>query len=325
MKAIVYSEYGSPDVLRLAEIEKPAPKENQVLVKVRAASVNPLDWRFLRGQPRIVRIAGKPKNRIPGGDLAGQVEAVGARITQFRPGDEVFGTCNGTFAEYACVKENRIMRKPPALPFEQAAAIPVAMFTAVQALRDKGRLQPGQSVLIVGAAGGVGTFTVQVAKALGGIVTGVCSTRNVELVRSIGADHVIDYTRGDYTLSEERYDLVLQVAGNRKMPELRRLVAAGGTFVAIGGGVGRDESGTDGMLEVLGLLIGGNLLSRFRRQRAFMLLAHARPSDLVFATELIAAGKLKPVIDRTYPLAEAAEAIRYLEAGHARGKVIVVV
>jgi NADPH:quinone reductase-like Zn-dependent oxidoreductase len=324
VKAIVYSEFGSPDVLQFGEIENPRPKERQVLVKVRAASVNPLDWHFIRGEPRMLRMMGKPQNRIPGVDVAGEVETVGAGVTSLRLGDEVFGSCRGAFAEYACVREDRCVSKPLALSFEQAASIPVAMFTAVQALRDKGRLRPGQNVLVVGASGGVGTFAVQIAKALGGVVTGVCSRRNVDLVRSIGADHVIDYTTGDYTHSEKRYDLVLQIAGNLGVRELRRLVAADGTFVAIGGGVGRAEGDTDGMLEVLGLLIGGNLLSRFRRQRAFMLLARARPSDLAFATELVAAGKLKPVIDRTYALAEAAEAIRYLEAGHARGKVIVV-
>ena len=323
MRAIVYSEYGPPDVLRLAEVDKPSPKERQVLVKIRAASVNPLDWHSVRGEPRLMRVIGKPKNRTPGGDLAGQVEAVGAKVTQFHPGDEVFGTCYGTLAEYACVKESRIVLKPAGLSFEQAAAIPVATYTALQALRNKGRIRRGQSVLIVGAAGGVGTFAVQIAKALGGIVTGVCSTRNVDLVRSLGAAHVIDYTAEDFTRGERPYDLILQVAGNYKVAELKRVLADDGALVVIGGGVGRDSADT-GVLEVLDLLIRGNLFSLFARQRVLMFIAQPRASDLTFATELIAAGKLKPVIDRTYPLAAAAEALRYLEAGHARGKVIVV-
>jgi NADPH:quinone reductase-like Zn-dependent oxidoreductase len=323
VKAIVYSEYGPPDVLRLADVEKPTPKEHQVLIKVRAASVNPLDWHFVRGEPRMLRMSGKPKNRIPGGDAAGVIEAVGAKVTKLRPGDEVFGTCNGTFAEYACLREDRCARKPAGLSFEQAASIPVAACTALQALRDKGRLGPGQSVLINGAAGGVGTFAVQIAKALGGVVTGVCSTRNLELVRSLGAGRVIDYTKEDLTRSERRYDLILQVAGNRTVPELKKVLAPDGTIVVIGGGTGRDEPGS--MLDVLGLLIKGNLLSRFMRQRVYMMLAHISPSDLTFVADLITAGELKPVIERTYPLEKAADALRDIEAGHARGKVIVVV
>jgi NADPH:quinone reductase-like Zn-dependent oxidoreductase len=323
MKAIVYSAFGAPDVLRLADIEKPTPNERQVLVKVRAASVNPLDWHFVRGEPRMLRMMGRPKSRIPGGDAAGVIEAVGAKVTKLRPGDEVFGTCNGTFAEYACLREDRCVRKPAGLPFEQAAAIPVAACTALQALRDKGRLRSGQSVLVVGAAGGVGTFAVQIAKALGGVVTGVCSTRNLDLVRSIGAAHVIDYTKEDLTRSERRYDLILQIAGNRKVPELKQLLAADGTIVVIGGGTGRDDP--SGMLEVLGLLINGNLLSRFARQRVCMLLAHISTDDLSFVADLITAGKVKPVIDRTYPLAQAPDGLRDIEAGHARGKVILLV
>jgi NADPH:quinone reductase-like Zn-dependent oxidoreductase len=323
MKAIVYSEFGSPDVLRLADIEKPKPNDRQVLVKVRAASVNPLDWHFVRGEPRMLRLMGNPKNRIPGGDAAGEVETVGARVTRFRPGDEVFGTCNGTFAEYACLREDRCVRKPAGLSFEQAASIPVAACTALQSLRDKGRLQPGQSVLINGASGGVGTFAVQLAKALGGVVTGVCSTRNLELVRSLGAAHVIDYTKEDLTASGRRYDLILQVAGNRTVPELKNMLAPDGTLIVIGGGTGRDDPG--GMLEVLGILIKGNLLSRFARQRVHMLLAHISTSDLTFVANLITTGKVKPVIERTYPLEKAADALRDIEAGHARGKVIVVV
>jgi NADPH:quinone reductase-like Zn-dependent oxidoreductase len=323
VKAIVYSEFGAPDVLRLADIEKPTPNERQVLVRVRAASVNPLDWHFVRGEPRVLRLMGKPKERIPGGDAAGEVQNVGARVTRFRPGDEVFGTCNGTFAEYACLREDRCVRKPAGVSFEQAASIPVAACTALQSLRDKGRLRPGQSVLINGASGGVGTFAVQIAKALGGVVTGVSSTRNLDLVRSLGAAHAIDYTQEDFTRSGQQYHLILQVAGNRTVAELRRVLAPGGTIVVVGGGTGRDDPG--GMLEVLGLLIKGNLLSRFMRQRVYMMLAHISTSDLSFVADLITAGELKPVIDRTYPLEKAADALRDIEAGHARGKVIVVV
>jgi NADPH:quinone reductase-like Zn-dependent oxidoreductase len=324
VKAIVHSEFGSPDVLRLADVEKPIPTERQVLIKVRAAAVNPLDWHFVRGEPRALRMMGKPKNRIPGVDVAGEVETAGARVTNFRPGDEVFGSCNGALAEYACLRDDRCLRKPAALSFEQAAAIPVVGFTAVQALRDKGRLVPGQSVLINGASGGVGTFAVQIAKALGGIVTGVCSTRNLDLVRSLGAAHVIDYTKEDFTRGERRYDLILHIAGNRTVAELKRALAPDGTIVFVGAGTGRDTSDPAGLLDVLSLLITGNLLSRFARQRVYMLLGHSSKSDLAFVLDLIAAGKLKPVIDRTYPLEDAAQALRDIEAGHARGKVVIV-
>ena len=324
MKALVHSEFGSPDVLRLADVERPTPKEREVLIKVRAASVNPMDWHLLRGEPRMIRLMGKPKDRVPGVDVAGQIEKVGASVTELRPGDEVFGTCRGAFAEYACAKEKNVVKKPAHLPFDQAAAIPVAVYTAVQAVRDKGRLEPGQSVLINGAAGGVGTFAVQIARALGGVVTGVCSTRNLELVRSLGANHVIDYTAEDFTRGKQRYDLILHIAGNLEVPELRRALAPDGTLVVVGGGVGRDENNAIEIIDLLGLLIKGNLLSRFARQRTLMLMANGRRSDLLYAIELIEARKLRSVIDRTYPLAQAAEAIRYLEAGHARGKVIVV-
>jgi NADPH:quinone reductase-like Zn-dependent oxidoreductase len=325
MRAIVHSEFGSPDVLRLADIEKPAPNERQVLIKVHAASVNPLDWHFVRGEPAMLRMMGKPKNRIPGVDVAGRVETVGAKVSSFRAGDEVFGTCKGAFAQYACLREDRCLRKPPGLSFEEAAALPVVTFTAVQALRDKGRLQPGQSVLVNGASGGVGTFAVQIAKALGGIVTGVCSTRNLDLLRSLGAAHVIDYTKEDFTRSEQRYDLILHIAGIRTVAELKRALAPDGTIVFVGGGTGRDVNDSGGMLEVLDILIRGNLLSRFTRQRVLMLLARGRTSDLVFVLDLIEDGKLKPVIERTYPLEDAAAGLRDIEAGHARGKVIIVV
>lgn len=323
MQAIVYSEYGPPDVLRVAALAKPVPKKRQILVQVRAASLNPLDWHLVRGEPRFLRLMGKPKDRILGGDVAGQVEAVGAQVEDFRPGDAVFGTCRGSFAEYACGNAEHFAHKPPELPFEQAAAIPVAACTALQALRDYGRVEPGQNVLINGASGGVGTFAVQIAKALGAVVTGVCSSRNVELVRSIGADQVIDYTAEDFTREDRRYDLIVQVAGNRTVPELLGVVAPKGSLVVVGGGVGREEQESGGgMLEVMSLMIKGQLLSRFVRQRALLFMAKIRRSDLELIAELIEAGKLRPVIDRTYPLTQAAEAIRYLEGGHARGKVI---
>jgi NADPH:quinone reductase-like Zn-dependent oxidoreductase len=323
MRAIVYNEYGPPDVLGLAEVAKPTPKEHEILVKVRAASVNPLDWHFIRGEPSIMRLFGKPKGRIPGADVAGVVEAVGPNVTQFRAGDEVFGACrNGSFAEYVCGTEDRFAPKPAALSFEGAAAIPVAGCTALQALRDHGCVQGAQSVLINGAAGGVGTFAVQLAKALGANVTGVCSRRNVELVRSIGAARVIDYTVDDFTRQAQRYDLILGVAGNATVPDMRRALAPSGHLVVVGGGVGRDPNSGVTVPAMLALMIT-SLVSRLRRQRISMYVAKIRRDDLEFIAELAATGKLTPVIDRSYSLADAAEAVRYLEAGHARGKVIV--
>jgi NADPH:quinone reductase-like Zn-dependent oxidoreductase len=326
MKAIVYSEFGPPPaVLKLADIDKPTPKPNELLVKVRAAAANPLDWHFIRGEPPVMRLMGKPNNRVPGADFAGQIEAVGANVTQFRPGDEVFGTGNGTFAEYACASAENIAPKPNALTHEQAAALPVAGCTALIAVRDKGQVRPGQSVLVNGAAGGIGTFAVQIAKALGANVTGVCSTRNLDLVRSIGADHVIDYTAEDFAANGRQYDLVLHVAGNRSLADHRRALAADGTLVLVGGGVGRDR-GANETLRLLGMLAYltmRGVFSPFLRQRIRMFAAKSRQSDLAFLAELCDVGKLTPVIDRSYPLADAAEAIRHLEAGHARGKVIV--
>jgi NADPH:quinone reductase-like Zn-dependent oxidoreductase len=325
MQAIVYSEFGPPDVLRLAEIEEPTPKEREVLVKVRAASANPLDWHFIRGEPRAMRLMGKPKSRIPGADFAGQIEQVGAKVTQFRAGDEVFGGGRGAFAEYACASADNLALKPKALTYEQAAAIPVAACTALLAVRDYGRLRPGQSVLVNGAAGGVGTFALQIAKALGANVTGVCSTGNVDLVRSIGADHVIDYTAEDFAGNGRQYDLVIHVAGNRSLADHRHALTPDGTLVLVGGGTGRDwgDSATRDMLGTLALVLARGVFTRFLRQHIRMFVAKIRPSDLTFLAELCEARKLTPVIDRSYPLADAAEAIRYLEAGHARGKVIV--
>jgi NADPH:quinone reductase-like Zn-dependent oxidoreductase len=326
MKAMVYSEFGPPDVLKLADIAKPTPKPREVLVRVRAASANPLDWHFIRGEPRAMRLMGKPNGRIPGADFAGQVEAVGAEVTQFRAGDEVFGGCNGAFAEYACASVDNIAPKPRALSFEQAAAIPVAGCTALMAVRDKGSLRLGQSVLVNGAAGGVGTFAVQIAKALGANVTGVCSTRSLDLVRSIGADRVIDYTAEDFAADGRQYDLVLHVAGNRSLRDHRRALAPDGTLVLVGGGVGRDMGGRSQTLDTLGVLVlvmGRGLFSRFLRQRIRMFVAKMRPSDLAYLGELCDTGKVTPVIERSYALAHAAEAIRTLEAGHVRGKVLV--
>jgi len=325
MKAIVYSQFGPPDVLQLAEIGKSVPNAHEVLVRVRAAAANPLDWHLIRGEPRVMRLMGKPRNRIPGVDFAGQVEAVGSSVTLFRAGDEVFGMGTGTFAEYACANADNVALKPTAIAFEQAAAMPVAACTALLAIRDHGRLQPGQTVLVCGAAGGVGTFAVQIAKALGAIVTGVCSTRNVELVRSIGADHVIDYTTEDFASTGARYDLVLHVAGNRSLKDHRRALTTDGTLVLVGGGVGRDrgDSETLAMLSTLAFVVGRRVFSRLLRQRIRMFVAKSRSSDLAYLAGLCAAGRLTPVIDRLYPLAEAAEAIRHLEGGHARGKVIV--
>jgi NADPH:quinone reductase-like Zn-dependent oxidoreductase len=326
MKAIVYSAFGPPDVLQLAEVARPTPKQREVLVTVRAASANPLDWHFIRGEPPVMRLMGKPNGRIPGADFAGRVESVGADVTQFRVGDDVFGGCQGAFAEYACASVDNIARKPEALSFEQAAAIPVAGCTALMALRDRGQLQSGQTVLVNGAAGGIGTFAVQIAKSLGANVTGVCSTRNLELVRAIGANHVIDYTVEDFAASGRQYDLVLHVAGNRSLADHRRALTPDGTLVLVGGGVGRDTGGSQTLntLRALAVVTARSIFSPFLRQRVRMFVGKVRASDLACLAEFCEAGKLTPVIDRTYPLPDAADAIRHVEAGHARGKVIVI-
>src|SRR5450759_2690675 len=312
MKAIVYRRYGSPDVLRCEEIERPAAGDGEVLIKVCAASVNPADWHFMRASPYVVRAMtgwSKPRNTRLGADVAGQVEAVGRNVTQFRPGDEVFGTSRGSFAEYVCAAQDRLARKPANLTFEQAAAVPLAGITALQGLRDKGRIQRGQKVLINGAAGGVGTFAVQIAKSFGAAVTGVYSTRNVDMVRSIGADDILDYTREDYTRSGARYDLILDCVGNHSLSACRRTLRPKGTYVAVGGSLGRS--------------LRAALLSRFVGQNLVMLLASTKREDLVVLKELIEAGKVTPVLDRRYPLSEVPEAIRYLEEGHVRGKVVI--
>ena len=323
MKAIVYDEFGPPAVLRLADVDRATPKDNEVLLKVRAAAVNPLDWHFIRGEPSIMRMSGKPKARIPGVDVAGTVEAVGPKVRQFRPGDEVFGICRGAFAEFVCASAGALARKPARLSFEQAAAMPVAGCTAVRALRDYGRVRPGQSVLVNGAAGGVGTFAVQIAKAFGADVTGVCSARNIELVRSLGADRAIDYAAEDFTRSPRRYDLILNVAGNVKVSDARRALTSRGSLVVVGGGVGRDLDSGITVPGMLALMVTA-LASRLGRQRISMSLGRAiRSDELEFLAKLVETGKLTPVIDRTYSLADTADAVRYLEAGHARGKVTV--
>jgi NADPH:quinone reductase-like Zn-dependent oxidoreductase len=322
MKAIVNSEYGSPDHLSLQEIEKPLIGEDDVLVRVRATSVNPLDWHEMRGEPYLARFMGvgfrRPKNIVRGVDVAGIVEAVGGNVTEFRAGDEVFGGKNGAFAEYVRGKEKNFVLKPAGLTFEQAAAMPIAGVTAFQALRDRGQLQPGQRVLINGAAGGVGTFAVQIARSFGGHVTGVCSGRNVEMVRSIGADQVIDYTREDFTRSGQSYDLIVDNVGNHSLRDLRRALTPKGTLVIVGGKSGR-------WLQPLPRIVNALMLSRFVDQKLVMFIANINKADLLILKELVEAGKLTPVIDRTYPLSETPEAIRYLEAGHAQGKVVITV
>ncbi len=319
MKAIVYHDYGSPDVLQLEETEDPIAGDNEVLIKVRAASVNPLDWHFMRGTPYIVRtVAGlrKPKLNRLGVDVAGLVEAVGTNATQLKPGDEVFGTCRGAFAEYVCASESKLSIKPNNVTFEQAAAVPIAAFTALQGLRDKGKIQRGQKVLINGAAGGVGTFAVQIAKSFGAEVTGVCSTRNVELVRSIGADQVIDYTQEDFTKSEKRYDLILDTVGNHSISARRRVLNPNGICVMAGGPSGRWKMGLAQSIKAL-------VMSWFLNRKQVGFIAKSSKADLTTMHNLIETEKVIPVIDRRYTLSQLPEAIRYLEEGHARGKVVI--
>lgn len=327
MKAIVYHKSGSAHVLKLEEIEKPVPKDDEVLIKVRAASVNPLDCHLLK-HPLLRRVMGalsKVDTTRPGRDVAGVIsqgaeagEAVGRNVTQFKPGDEVFGSCSGAFAEYACARDSALAMKPLAVSFEQAAATPVAGLTALQALRDKGQIQPGQKVLINGAAGGVGTFAVQIAKSFGAEVTGVCSTRNVELVRSIGADKVIDYTREDFTSNGEHYDVIFDLVANHSFSERRRVLTPKGIY--IGAGIlGRSES-------IFGLLTSGiteSILALFVSQKFGSFMAKLNQKDLIAIGALMEEGKVTPVIDRRYRLSEANEAVRYVAEHHARGKVII--
>lgn len=324
MKAIVQNVYGSADVLELREIDRPIPGDGEVLLRVHAAGVDPGVWHLMTGRPYLVRVMGfglrKPKVRVRGRDVAGRVEAIGKNVPRFKPGDEVFGTVEGSFAEYVCAREDRLVHKPANLSFEQAAAVPISGQTALQGLRDAGKAEPGQKVLIVGAAGGVGTFAVQIAKALGAHVTGVCSSTKLDLVRSIGADDVIDYTRENFADGAHRYDLILDTAGNRPLAQLRRALAPLGTLVIVGGeGGGRWLGGFDRQI------FRAPILSLFVGQTMRPLIAKESTQDLIAMKELIEAGKVKPVIDRTYPLSEAPDAIRYLAEGHARGKVVILV
>jgi NADPH:quinone reductase-like Zn-dependent oxidoreductase len=320
MHAIVYRCYGSPDVLALEELPKPTPEDDEVLVKVRAAAVNPLDWHYMRGSPYIMRLSsgiGAPESPRMGVDFAGTVEAVGKNVTRFKPGDDVFGGRDGAFGEYVVVRESRaITLKPANVTFEQAAAVPIAGITALQALRDKGHVQPGYKVLVNGASGGVGTFAVQIAKSYGAEVTGVCSTRNVDLVRSIGADHVIDYTKDDFTQGTERYDLILDNVGNHSLLKLKGVMKPKGALVMIGGSKG-DWVGP------LARPVNALLLSPFVSQDMRMILAEFNQSDMDFLGELMRTGKMTPVIDRQYALKDVPAAIAYLEEGRARGKVVI--
>ncbi len=325
MKAIVYCDYGLTN-LKLENIEKPTPTDDQVLVRVRAASVNPYDWHFIEGTPYIMRMMGvglrKPKDTRLGVDYAGTVEAVGKNVTQFKPGDEVFGGRGGAFAEYVCVRANRaVALKPANVTFEQAASVNIAGLTALQAIRDKGKVQPGQKVLINGASGGVGTFAVQIAKSFGADVTGVCSTRNVDLVRSLGADHVIDYTKEDFAKGTERYDAILDNVPNHSLSECRRILNPNGKYVMIGGGGPNDSR----WVGPFGRVIKALVMSPFISQKMGMMMADTNQQDLATLGDLLQSGKMKAVIDRTYKLSDVPAAIAYLEEGHARGKVIITV
>jgi NADPH:quinone reductase-like Zn-dependent oxidoreductase len=324
MKAIVYTKYGSPDVLQFKEVEKPTPKENEVLVKIHAASANPADWHTMRAAPFLARLVNgffKPKNPRLGADVAGRVEAVGRTVTQFQVGDDVFGCLSlnemSSFAEYVCAREDTLALKPARMTFEQAAAVPLAAFTALQGLRDTGQIHSGQKVLINGASGGVGTFAVQIAKSFGAEVTGVCSTRNLDMVRSIGADHVIDYTQEDFTNNGQQYDLIFCAVGNRSISDYKRALKPEGTCVI---------AGFTSMRRLFEHMILGSLKSKAGGKRVGPM-ATMKPNqqDLIFVKELLEAGKVKPVIDRSYPLAEVPAALRYLETGRAQGKVVIMV
>jgi NADPH:quinone reductase-like Zn-dependent oxidoreductase len=319
MLAITQDNYGSADVLKLGDVDKPGIEPGEVLVRVHAASIHVGDWILMTGSPFIMRMATglrKPKQRVPGTDVAGTVEAVGSAVTSLRPGDEVFGWCAGAFAEFARATEDHFVKKPASLTFEQAAAVGVSATTALQLLRDDGKVQPGQKVLINGASGGVGTFAVQIAKAFGAEVTGVTSTKNLDLVRSIGADHVIDYTREDFTTGKERYDLILDNVGNHSMARTRAALAPTGTLISNGGGHANGK---------LGRTVRAMLVSMFVRQQAGPTVKTQNHDDLVALTGLVDAGQVTPVIDRTYPLSATPEAIGHVAAGHARGTVVLTV
>jgi NADPH:quinone reductase-like Zn-dependent oxidoreductase len=323
-----YTRYGPPDAIVVDDLDKPVPTDNEVLIKVRAASINPLDWKTMTGGPYLVRLLlglRKPKIKQLGVDVAGQVEAVGNNVTRFKPGDAVFGTCRGALAEYACacgsagILKRALAVKPDNVTFEQAACAPIAGLTALQGLRDKGRIRPGQMVLINGAAGGVGTFAVQIAKWLGTDVTGVCSTRNVDMVRAIGADRVIDYTQEDFTTSGQRYDLLFDTVGNHPLSACRRVLNPKGILVMVG------APGDARLMSILARLIGALVLSLFLSQRLVIFLARSNSEDLTILGQLLATGKVTSVIDRRFSLSEVPEALRYLEEGHARGKVAITV
>jgi len=316
MKAIVYTKFGSPDVFQLQAVEKPVPKDNEILIKVKAASANAYDWRHLRADPFLIRFMGagllRPKHKILGADIAGRVEAVGRQVKQFQPGDEVFGDGGyGGFAEFACVDENRFVLKPDRLTFEEAAAAPMAALTALQGLRDKGKIQAGQKVLINGASGGVGSFAVQIAKSFEAEVTGVCRTTKMDFVRSLGADQVIDYTQEDVTKNKQRYNLIFDTAAYRSISEYKRILSSGGIYVLAGGS----------MVRIFQLM----LRSMIGFKNMGLIIGQANQKDLIFIRELMTTGKVKSMIDKCYPLNETAEAIRYLEDGHARGKVVITV
>lgn len=321
MKAIVQDRYGSADVLKLKEIERPKVGTGDVLVRVQAAGVHQGDWHLMTGRPFLVRVMGyglrRPKTRVRGTDVAGRVEAVGPNVTQFQPGDEVFGWCSGAFAEYVSAPASNFVPKPTRLTFEQAASVAATGITALQALRDSGQVRAGQKVLVIGAAGGVGTFAVQIAKALGADVTGVCSTTKIDLVRSLGADDVIDYTREDFTRSARFWDLIIDTAGRRSLRDLRRALSHAGTLVLVGG------EGGDRWLGGFQRGIGAALLSPFVRQNLRMLVSLERNEDLAVLSEMIEAGQVTPLIDRTYPLSEASDAIRHIAQGRAAGKTVI--
>jgi NADPH:quinone reductase-like Zn-dependent oxidoreductase len=321
MKAVVYKEYGSPDVLQFVEIEKPAPRDNEILVKVMAASVNAADWHLLRAKPFLVRIMGmgflRPKNQVLGADIAGRVESVGKNVSEFKPGDEVFGdvfNCGlGGFAEYACASEDALVLKPANLTFDAAAAVPLAALTALHGLRDKGKVRPGQKVLVNGASGGVGTFAVQLARHFGAEVTAVCSTGNVEMVKSLGADHVIDYRKEDFTKNGQLYDLIFAVNGYHSIFDYKRSLSPGGSYVMSGG--------TDA--QMFQAMLAGPWISMTGSKKMGIVSSKPNKADLTFLKGLLEAGKIVPVIDKRFPLPGVADAIRYLEEGHAKGKVVI--
>jgi NADPH:quinone reductase-like Zn-dependent oxidoreductase len=321
MQAIIHSRYGPPDVLELKDIDQPVITDDAVLVQVHAAGVGKGDWLTVQGLPYVARPRyglPNPKQPVPGFDVAGRIRAVGSNVTRLQAGDDVFGWCDGSFAEYASVPQSQLAPKPPNLSFEQAAAVPISGFAALQALRDTGGVQPGQKVVIIGASGGVGSFAVQLAKAFGAQVTGVCGTKSLDLVRSLGADHVVDYTQEDFTRTGRRYDLILEMAGNRSLADLRRALTPKGTLVLVGGSGGRWLMGTGRTLRAV-------VLSPFVGQRLRSFLSKPRGADLVVLQELLEAGKLTPVIDRTFPLRETPEAIGYVGERSTQGKIVITV